>query len=94
MQDQVQALLSKGIPAALISSNQTETQNSRVLGRALLPKENEKSYTETQKEPLLTLLYITPESIQTDRMRKLLKQLHESDRLTLFAVDEAHCLSR
>ena len=39
------------------------------------------------------LLYVTPESIQTERMRAVLKTLHKENRLALFAVDEAHCLS-
>ena len=39
------------------------------------------------------LLYVTPESIQTERMRAVLKTLYKEQRLTLFAVDEAHCLS-
>eukprot|EP00536_Pseudo-nitzschia_multiseries_P006563 jgi/Psemu1/286541/fgenesh1_pg.142_\ len=44
------------------------------------------------KQPAV-LLYVTPESIQTERMRAVLKTLHKEGRLSLFAVDEAHCLS-
>lgn len=112
MQDQVAALNSKGIPAALLSSNQTTKQNQAVLDRVLLPsKKNNDDNNSNNKQAkekvlassapdksgtdtLLTLLYITPESIQTERMRNILKQLYRSKRLSMFAVDEAHCLSR
>ena len=40
------------------------------------------------------LLYITPESIQTERMRRVLFHLYKHNRLAMFAIDEAHCLSR
>jgi superfamily II DNA helicase RecQ len=83
MQDQIAALGQKGIPAAHLSSQQTLTENNQVLARLV----------DTQVDPL-TLLYITPESIQTDKMRTVLQQLHEQKRLTMFAIDEAHCLSR
>ena len=43
--------------------------------------------------PCPVLLYITPESIQTDRMRSILESLNKQSRLGMFAVDEAHCLS-
>jgi hypothetical protein len=83
MQDQIAALGQRGIPAAHLSSQQTTTENNQVLARIL----------DTTDDPL-TLLYITPESIQTDKMRSVLQKLHEQKRLTMFAIDEAHCLSR
>jgi DEAD/DEAH box helicase len=83
MQDQMAALEHRGIPSAHVSSQQTTTENNHILTRLL----------DTTDRPL-TLLYITPESIQTDKMRTLLQQLHEQQRLTMFAIDEAHCLSR
>jgi hypothetical protein len=83
MVDQVQSLKARNIPAACVCSSQTEKENKAVLQQVLDPTKNP-----------LTLLYITPESIQTDRMRSILKQLYKESRLALFAVDEAHCLSR
>lgn len=83
MQDQIQGLLERGVPAACVSSQQTTKENQLVLDRVLDAKVNP-----------LTLLYITPESIQTDRMRQILSNLYEQKRLTMFAIDEAHCLSR
>ena len=82
MLDQVKGLQDRKIPAACVCSSQTESQNKAILKQAADPKNP------------LTLLYITPESIQTDRMRTLLKQLYKESRLAMFAVDEAHCLSR
>ena len=83
MQDQIAALEHRGIPSAHVSSQQTTTENNQILKRLL----------DTKDSPL-TLLYITPESIQTDKMRTVLQQLNEQRRLTMFAIDEAHCLSR
>jgi superfamily II DNA helicase RecQ len=83
MVDQVQSLKARNIPAACVCSSQTESENRAVLQQVADPTNNP-----------LTLLYITPESIQTDRMRAILKQLYKESRLALFAVDEAHCLSR
>ena len=84
MLDQVKSLKDRKIPAACICSSQTNKENQAVLQQVHDPN---------QKNPL-TLLYITPESIQTDRMREVLKQLYKDSRLAFFAVDEAHCLSR
>jgi hypothetical protein len=112
MQDQVQALNKKGIPAALVSSSQTETQNravlERLLGRPLLNNTTTTTATasKTKKSPPitplststslppLTLLYITPESIQTQRFRLILGELYQQRRIAMFAIDEAHCISR
>jgi len=78
MVDQVQALHDKGIEAEVISSSNGEQKNKdvmeRLLGRSAL-------------QPI-TLLYCTPEQIQTDRFRSALRELNEKNRLTLFAVDE------
>jgi hypothetical protein len=93
MQDQVQALNAKNIPAACVSSSQTEQQNRDILERVTCRSTTTTTSTPTTTTPL-TLLYITPESIQTERMRNVLKQLYKEQRLAMFAVDEAHCLSR
>jgi ATP-dependent DNA helicase RecQ len=101
MKDQTEALNAKGIPVACINSSQTETQNKDILERvvpSLFAKAGKQSNakvasTDPSKLPTPVLLYITPESIQTDRMREVLKRLYEENRLALFGVDEAHCLS-
>jgi ATP-dependent DNA helicase RecQ len=98
MKDQTEALNSKGIPAACINSSQTEKENKDILAR-LVPslfetnEQSKKSSTTVDNLPTPVLLYITPESIQTDRMRSVLQTLYNEHRLALFAIDEAHCLS-
>lgn len=74
MQDQTQALVANGIPAAAIHSNQPESYNRQILGAAMNGR--------------LKLLYISPE--------RLLAEIDGWDRLdiSLFAVDEAHCISQ
>jgi superfamily II DNA helicase RecQ len=95
MQDQVQGLVAKGISAAIISSNNTERQNNdimeRLLGRkTVVAKSNAKSVT-AAVGPLkpITLLYVTPEQVQTNRFREILKEIDQLKRLTMFAIDEA-----
>lgn len=104
MKDQVEALNAKGIPAACVNSSQTERQNKAILDRLIPPPEG-KTKTKRSKATATTLdtqqqqstpvlFYITPESIQTERMRAILQTLYKENRLAMFAVDEAHCLSR
>lgn len=94
MADQVQALLAKGIAAACISSSNGERGNldvmERLLGRSL--RASQKKPSPELLKPV-TLLYCTPEQIQTDRFRNILTELYQKDRIALFAVDEAHCVS-
>ncbi|KDD75784.1 hypothetical protein H632_c501p2 [Helicosporidium sp. ATCC 50920] len=39
------------------------------------------------------LLYTTPESIRSDRVKVMLQELHNNKALLCFAIDEAHCVS-
>ena len=43
--------------------------------------------------PPLTLVYVTPESLQTQKFQNILSELHKKKALAGFAIDEAHCLS-
>ena len=74
MQDQTQALVANGIPAAAVHSNQPESYNRQVLDAAV--------------EGKIRLLYISPERLlaEIDSWGKL--------RISLFAIDEAHCISQ
>jgi superfamily II DNA helicase RecQ len=54
----------------------------------------DKNNDNNSSSPPLTLLYITPESIKTDSFRSILSELYKQRRIAMFAVDEAHCLSR
>ncbi|MDW5441369.1 DNA helicase RecQ [Polaromonas sp. SM01] len=80
MHDQVGALHEAGVSAAFLNSTQTYEESSE-LERQLLRNE-------------LTLLYAAPERINTPRMKGLLGSLHERGLLSLFAIDEAHCVSQ
>jgi len=46
------------------------------------------------KSPLIKLLYVTPEMIVTKGFIKILGGLRERKLLSLFAIDEAHCISK
>nr|WP_157214692.1 DNA helicase RecQ [Polaromonas sp. CF318] len=80
MHDQVGALHEAGVSAAFLNSTQSFDESSQ-LEKQLLRNE-------------LTLLYAAPERINTPRMKGLLVSLHERGLLSLFAIDEAHCVSQ
>ena len=80
MHDQVGALHEAGVAAAFLNSTQTYEESS-ALEKQLLKNE-------------LTLLYAAPERINTPRMKGLLSSLHARGLLSLFAIDEAHCVSQ
>ena len=42
----------------------------------------------------ITLLYAAPERVTTPRFLAQLDALHERGQLSLFAIDEAHCVSQ
>jgi ATP-dependent DNA helicase RecQ len=91
MVDQVKALNGKGVKAALISSGNGEKTNREIMEQLLGRRFTTKAKT-VSMEPLehITLLYVTPEQVQTTRFRDAMVELHKMKRLTLFAVDEAH----
>jgi hypothetical protein len=98
MVDQVGNLFRKGIrTAACLSSTHSAKEKTETLNR--LQTDTGRAQKETKKsspDDILTpiqLLYCTPELIETDRFRAILNNLHESNRLYMFAIDEAHCLS-
>lgn len=92
MNDQVQALTSKGIEAAVISSANKESENVHVLERFVGYRFSNRKTGDSALKPV-TLLYVTPEQIQTNRFRDILQKAHNANRLAMIAVDEAHCLS-
>lgn len=94
MRDQVDSLLRLGVKAACICSANTEKENSEVLDRLLGRKlKATKKPSETNLQPV-NIVYVTPESLQTQRFQNILKELNAKKRLALFAIDEAHCASR
>jgi len=80
MHDQVGALDEAGVSAAFLNSS-LEGDAARETERALLAHR-------------LVLLYAAPERILTPRFLAMLDSLHERGRLSLFAIDEAHCVSQ
>ena len=80
MHDQVGALHEAGVSAAFLNSTQSFEESSQI-EKQLLRAE-------------LTLLYAAPERINTPRMKDLLRSLDERGKLSLFAIDEAHCVSQ
>ena len=80
MHDQVGALHEAGVNAAFLNSTLDGDETRRV-ERDLL-------------SGTLTLLYAAPERILTPRFMGMLQSLHERNLLSLFAIDEAHCVSQ
>ena len=75
MKDQVESLLSNGIAAGALNSNNDETENANIR-RACI-------------EGKIKLLYISPEKLIAEA-DYLLRDMN----ISLFAIDEAHCISQ
>ncbi len=80
MHDQVGALEEAGVHAAFLNS----TQDLDVAGAV----ERE------VRSGRLVMLYVAPERLLTPRMLAMLDALHGQGKLSLFAIDEAHCVSQ
>jgi ATP-dependent DNA helicase RecQ len=80
MHDQVGALLEAGVAAAFLNSS-LSLEDAQQVERQMLRGE-------------ITLLYAAPERLTTPRFLALLDSLHERGQLSLFAIDEAHCVSQ
>ncbi len=80
MHDQVGALHEAGVAAAFLNSSQSFDVSS-ALEKQMLREE-------------FTLVYAAPERLNTPRMKDLLRSLNERGKLSLFAIDEAHCVSQ
>jgi ATP-dependent DNA helicase RecQ len=80
MHDQVGALDEAGVHAAFLNST-LDGDETRETEREL-------------RSGRLVLLYAAPERILTPRFLSMLDSLHERGQLSLFAIDEAHCVSQ
>jgi ATP-dependent DNA helicase RecQ len=80
MHDQVGALEEAGVHAAFLNSSLTGEEASRIEREMMSGR--------------LTLLYAAPERITTPRFLAQLTSLHERGLLSMFAIDEAHCVSQ
>lgn len=83
IQDQVMGLTALGIPAYMLTST-TSKDDEKFIYKALEKNEGD-----------LKILYVTPEKIsKSKRFMSKLEKCHHSGRLSLIAIDEAHCCSQ
>ena len=75
MHDQVESLKAQGMKAAMLSSMQSSEESGAII-RNLRSGE-------------LQFLYLSPERLNTDGMRRMLGEL----KINYFVIDEAHCIS-
>ena len=80
MHDQVGALEEAGVHAAFLNSTLTLEDAQRIEREMMSGR--------------LVLLYAAPERVTTPRFLAQLDSLHERGLLSLFAIDEAHCVSQ
>ncbi len=80
MHDQVGALDEAGVSAAFLNSTLSFDQAQDVELRLQTGD--------------ITLLYVAPERLNTPRFLGLLDDLYQQQKLSLFAIDEAHCVSQ
>ena len=80
MHDQVGALHEAGVEAAFLNSSLSGEEANAVEQRL--------------RRGDITLLYAAPERVTTPRFLAQLDMLHAQGRLSLFAIDEAHCVSQ
>ena len=80
MHDQVGALEEAGVAATFLNSTQSFDE-ALAIERDL-------------RDGRITLLYVAPERLTTPRFLGLLDMLYEAQKLSLFAIDEAHCVSQ
>ncbi len=80
MHDQVGALHEAGVSAAFLNSTLSQDEAAQV-ERQMLRGE-------------LTLVYAAPERVTTPRFLAQLDAMREGGRLSLFAIDEVHCVSQ
>jgi ATP-dependent DNA helicase RecQ len=80
MHDQVGALEEAGVHAAFLNSSLTGEEAARVEREMMSAR--------------LVLLYAAPERVTNPRFLAMLASLHERGKLSLVAIDEAHCVSQ
>ncbi|MCZ4313182.1 DNA helicase RecQ [Comamonadaceae bacterium G21597-S1] len=80
MHDQVGALHEAGVDAAFLNSTLSGDEAAQVERRMLRGE--------------ITLVYVAPERVTTPRFLAQLEALRERGLLSLFAIDEAHCVSQ
>ena len=79
MEDQVQHLQRRGIPAACLHRGLDPARRRDLLDRV--------------RSNRLRLIYLAPERLQVDATRQLLEDINDQGKLVGVAIDEAHCIS-
>ncbi|XP_041965715.1 Bloom syndrome protein homolog isoform X2 [Alosa sapidissima] len=81
--DQLQKLTTLGIPASSLSGDKKDSEVNRIYMQL------------SKKDPVIKLLYATPEKVSASgRMISALQNLFERSLLSRFVIDEAHCVSQ
>lgn len=81
MENQVKLLKDIGINAVLYNSTLTKAEKQTVI-------------TELESSSCkIKLLYVTPELLTTEFKTRILKSMFQRGTISLFAIDEAHCIS-
>lgn len=80
MQDQVEALQQLGVNAAFLNSSLSTEDNAHIISQVLVGD--------------IQLLYVAPERLMAESFLSLLNEVHMHVGLSLFAIDEAHCVSQ
>ena len=80
MQDQVDALTQLGVRAACLNST-LDWREAQAIEQKIFSGN-------------LDLVYIAPERLLLDRTLSMIDALYEANKLSLFAIDEAHCVSQ
>lgn len=81
IENQVQQLNAKGINAVALNSKTSGMERKKILSDL------------HHKVSSIKLLYITPELAATSHFRSVLDTLYQHKKISLIAVDEAHCVS-
>ncbi|OZJ04060.1 hypothetical protein BZG36_04653 [Bifiguratus adelaidae] len=83
MQDQVEHLLEKGIPATCLNGTLTAAKRNW-------------AFQELEKDPpSVRLLYVTPEMLtKSNQAQNAISRLYSRKQLARFVIDEAHCVSQ
>ncbi|MFV0371831.1 MAG: DNA helicase RecQ [Azonexus sp.] len=80
MQDQVDALIQLGVKAACLNST-LDWRDAQAVEQAMFSGQ-------------LDLVYIAPERLMLERTLALFDALYAAQKIALFAIDEAHCVSQ
>ncbi|XP_028678955.2 recQ-like DNA helicase BLM isoform X3 [Erpetoichthys calabaricus] len=81
--DQVQKLTTLDIPAISLTGDKSDAESARIYMQL------------SKKEPIIKLLYCTPEKVcASNKLISTLQNLYDRNLLARFVIDEAHCVSQ